>query len=89
MLLVVIQLLHWDVLIHPDDCLAALEFLRLDGWQIMKKLDVKTAHHHFAVHRKNDFFLEPHKSLAQFNDIDPYDLWNEIFPESPGSMQHV
>lgn len=79
----------WDVLIHPDDCLAALELLQHDGWQAVTKLDVKTAHHHFAVHCKNNFFLEPHRSLAQFNDIAPHDLWNEILPESPGSMQHV
>jgi hypothetical protein len=78
----------WDILIHPDDCLQALDALANDGWKVLGKLDVNTRHHHFAVHEKDGIFLEPHRSLSQFDGIDVYELWQEIKPVKVDSMQH-
>jgi len=78
----------WDILIHPDDCLRALEELANAGWKVLDKLNVNTPHHHFAVHEKDGFFLEPHRSFSQINGVAASELWQEIKPVQGDSMQH-
>lgn len=79
----------WDVLIHPDDCAPALDVLQQNGWKALEKVDLNTSHYHFAVHTKDNYFLEPHWTFSQFGKVDPRELWEEITPETCGSVQHV
>jgi len=79
----------WDVLIHPDDCVRALELLAGNGWQPERPVDLNTMHHHYSQHYKNGICLEPHRTFAQFGGVDAYDLWKYITPVAPGRFQHV
>ena len=73
----------WDIWFHPDDCGRALEVLREDGWTIPERYSdeqekaFKTAKHHFSPHVRGQYALEPHFTLANFEGIDPLEMWSE------------
>lgn len=79
----------WDVLIHPDDCHRALELLAQAHWHTELPVDMDTMHHHYVQHFKNGICLEPHRTFAQFGNVDPVELWQYIHPVKAGSCQHI
>lgn len=78
----------WDILFHPDDFKRALDFLRGRGWLELRHGDVETDHHSSPM-KKDDFILEPHRTLACFPGTDPRKIWKYVFPVSAGGCRHV
>jgi hypothetical protein len=84
----------WNVLFHPDDCGRALEVLSKDGWEIpIQYTDnheavMKTSAHHFSLHIRGGYKVEPHFTLPNFANIDPHEFW-EYTIEQPGGGQYV
>jgi len=82
----------WDIWFHPDDCERALSVLAEDGWIPPEQYTdshnaaIKSANHHFSPHVRGEYVLEPHFTLANFNGIDPHDLWEytEVYPAGEG-----
>ena len=85
----------WDIWFHPDDCERALAVLAEDGWKIpdlyldRHKKAIKTASHHFSVHLRGQHALEPHFTLANFNGIDPHEIWKYTMVYPAGDGQRV
>ena len=85
----------WDIWFHPDDCERALEVLKQDGWKVPDILmddhenAIKMAPHHFSPHFRGQHVVEPHFTLANFEGIDPHEMWNETIEYSDGDGQRV
>ena len=85
----------WDIWFHPDDCENALKVLKEDGWKIPKLFSdeheeaIKTTTHHFSTHVREGHLLEPHFSLANFNRIDPLNLWSYTVEGPHGGGERV
>ncbi len=79
----------WDIWFHPDDCERALEVLKNDGWTIPESYSddheavKKTEAHHFSLHVRGQYALEPHFTLANFEGVNPREMWDETV-ECPG-----
>ena len=85
----------WDIWFHPDDCDRALTVLAGDGWKIPELYSdthdnaVKTAHHHFSPHVRGQYALEPHFTLANFENVDPHEMWEHTVEYPHGDGQRV
>jgi len=70
----------WDIWFHPDDCEHALSVLTGDGWEVEysskdhEAIYVKGTHH-FSAFIRGQHIIEPHFTLANFEDIAPYKMW--------------
>lgn len=79
----------WDIWFHPDDCESAFGVLKEDGWTIPELYSDeqenarKTARHHFSPHVRGQYALEPHFTLANFEGVDPREMWDGTV-ECPG-----
>ena len=82
----------WDIWFHPDDCERALAVLSEDDWIPPERYTdrhnaaIKSANHHFSPHVRGDYVLEPHFTLANFDGVDPHDMWEytEEYPAGEG-----
>ena len=85
----------WDVWFHPDDCEKALDVLAETGWKAPARYTdqngavVKTGQHHYSPHVRGGFTVEPHFTLSNFRDTDPYDMWNFTAEFPGGGGRHV
>lgn len=85
----------WDIWFHPDDCDRALPVLSEDGWKIPELyLDthnnaIKKAKHHFSPHVRGQYALEPHFTLANFENVDPHEMWEHTVEYPHGDGQRV
>lgn len=85
----------WDIWFHPDDCGRALAVLAEDGWKFTElysnrhEAALKTARHHFSPHVRGQYTLEPHFTLANFDNIDPYEMWEHTVEYPAGDGQRV
>ena len=77
-----------DILIHPEDCLRALEVLDQAHWQELSDKTQFPEHHHYTIRSKNHVALEPHKTLPQFDHVSAETIWQHIHPVHPGNFQH-
>lgn len=82
----------WDIWFHPDDCEHALAVLAEDGWEVPKYYSKdheairSSKAHHFSVHVRGKYLIEPHFTLANFEGISPHKIWNYtlVFPDGDG-----
>ena len=82
----------WDIWFHPDDCERALAVLSENGWIPPERYTdrhnavIQSAKHHFSPHVRGEYVLEPHFTLANFDGVDPHDLWEftEEYPAGEG-----
>lgn len=85
----------WDVWFHPDDCEKALDALAETGWQVPVHYTdrngavARTAQHHYSPHVRGQYTLEPHYTLANFDGIDPRELWAHTTEMSDGGGRHA
>ena len=85
----------WDVWFHPDDCAKALDVLAETGWKAPAHYTdgndavFKTARHHYSPHVRGAFTVEPHYTLSNFRDTDPYDMWSFTAEFPGGGGRHV
>lgn len=85
----------WDIWFHPDDCERALPVLKEEGWRIpalytdKHENAVKSTEHHFSMHVRGQNAVEPHFSLANFDGIEPLELWSETLEYPGGDGQRV
>ena len=77
-----------DILIHPEDCPRVLAVLQEAQWQELPGHAVISSHHHYPLRQKNKVALEAHKTLPNFGNIPPAEIWKHIHPIAPGSHQH-
>ena len=87
--------IDWDIWFHPDDCERALSVLANDGWNALKMYSdakdavFKSAEHHFSPHARGPYVIEPHFTLANFDDIDPLEIWKYTVEYPAGDGQRV
>ena len=82
----------WDIWFNPDDCERALAVLAEDGWippewyTDRHNAVIKSGRHHFSPHVRDEYILEPHFTLANFEGIDPREMWEytEEYPAGEG-----
>ena len=85
----------WDIWFHPDDIERALAVLAEDGWRIPEfysdanEAAFKTAEHHFSPHVRGRNMIEPHFTLANFDDIDVYEMWEHTVDYPNGDGQRI
>ena len=85
----------WDILFHPDDCEHALAVLAEDGWKVSEvtstnlDIDQMKGKHHFLGHVRGHYKIEPHFTLANFEGIDPHEIWKKTLSYPDGDGQHV
>ena len=77
-----------DILIHPEDCPRVLDVLQEAQWQEIPGHAIPNSHHHYPVRAKNKVALEAHKTLPNFDNIPPAEIWKHIHPITPGGSQH-
>lgn len=75
----------WDILVHPDDCDAALELLKQEHWDIPRPDALDEGHHHYCRHCKNGFELEIHRNLPGFATVSSGEIWELLQPSGEGS----
>ncbi|MBE6368124.1 MAG: hypothetical protein E7052_09500 [Lentisphaerae bacterium] len=83
------KFIDWDILIHPADQLRALEVLKKENWVTPFGYELPDSHHHFQLHCKDGFYLEPHKMCSHFDNVDPLEFWQQCKPLAPAGMEHV
>lgn len=85
----------WDIWFHPDDCERALAALAEDGWKVPEHYSdaneaaFKTAKHHFSPHVRGQYTVEPHFTLANFDDVDLHEMWEHTMEYPAGDGQRV
>ena len=85
----------WDIWFHPDDCERMIAVLAEDGWkeldEAVNDLDVAQAigAHHFSGHVRGQYMIEPHFTLANFDGVDPHEMWAHTLDYSDGNGQRV
>lgn len=85
----------WDIWFHPDDCERALAVLAEDGWKVPEvsttelNPDQIKARHHYVGHIRGQYRIEPHFTLANFEEIAPNELWNHTLDYPDGDGQRV
>lgn len=85
----------WDIWFHPDDCERALDVLAEDGWKVPDfsstnlAVDQLKGRHHFLVHVRGQYRIEPHFTLANFEGIAPNVIWVHTLDYPGGDGQRV
>ena len=85
----------WDIWFHPDDCERALAVLAEDGWEVPEKYSKdheavrSSGAHHFSVHVRGQYIIEPHFILPNFEGIAPNEMWNHTLDDPGGDGQRV
>ena len=85
----------WDIWFHPDDCDHALDVLAEDGWKVPEyysknhEMVRSSGAHHFSVHIRGQYKIEPHFTLANFKGIDPNEMWLQTLDYPDGDGQRV
>lgn len=85
----------WDIWFHPDDCNRALAVLKEDGWMIPASLPddheavMNSKAHHFSLHTRGQYAVEPHFKLANFHGVTPQEMWDETTDCPDGDGQRV
>ena len=85
----------WDIWFHPDDCERALDVLAEDGWKAPEAsltnldADQMKGRHHFLGHVRGQYRIEPHFTLANFEEIAPNEMWNHTLNYPGGDGQRV
>lgn len=85
----------WDIWFHPDDCMRVLAVLAEDGWKMQeyysKNLEEirSSGAHHFSAHIRGHYKLEPHFTLANFEEIAPNEMWHHTLDYPGGDGQRV
>ena len=85
----------WDIWFHPDDCERALDVLAEDGWKVPEisstnlDADQIRGRHHFLGHVRGQYRVEPHFTLANFEEISPNEMWLYTLDYPNGDGQHL
>ena len=85
----------WDIWFHPDDCERALAVLAEDGWKVPEcytgdhKAVRSSGAHHFSPHVRGQHKIEPHFTLANFEEIEPNEMWSHTLDYRDGDGQRV
>ena len=86
----------WDIWFHPDDCNRALSVLAEDGWCVPASYSKNHDSmrecgfaHHFSPHFRGQERIEPHFTLANFDGIDPHEMWEHTVELPSGNGQRV
>jgi hypothetical protein len=85
----------WDIWFHPDDCERALDVLAEDGWKVPEgsstnlAADQRKGRHHFLGHVRGQYRIEPHYTLANFEEIAPNEMWDCTLDYPNGDGQRV
>ena len=85
----------WDIWFHPDDCGRALTVLAEDGWKVPKYYTSdheavrSSGAHHFSPHVRGRHRIEPHFTLANFEEITPNEMWSHTLDYHDGDGQRV
>lgn len=85
----------WDIWFHPDDCERSLEVLAEDGWKVPEVspenhvIDQMKERHHFTMHVRGQYCIEPHFTLANIEKIAPNEMWNYTLDYPAGDGQRV
>lgn len=85
----------WDIWFHPDDCDRALAVLSEDGWQVLKNYSEdhsqvrKSDAHHYSPFIRGRYIIEPHFTLANFEHVDLYGMWDNTAEYPGGDGQRI
>ena len=85
----------WDIWFHPDDCDRALAVLAEDGWKVPEcytgdhEAVRSSGAHHFSPHVRGQHKIEPHFTLANFEEIEPNEMWSHTLDYHDGDGQRV
>lgn len=80
---------------HPDDCEHALAVLAEDGWKVPEYYSKaheavrSSGAHHFSAHVRGQYRIEPHFTLANFEEIAPNEMWLQTLDYPSGDGQRM